>query len=169
MAVRRFPVMFGVVCGLMAGGAACADIAVPADLSAGPEMQLLLSTHAEGAQIYGCAADKSEWVLKGPDATLYDGKGAEIGKHYAGPSWSLDDGSLITGDVAAKDPGPDANAIPWLLLKVKSNNGKGLLAKAASIQRIETVGGLAPKGPCKPGDEVRAPYSATYRFFAMKS
>jgi hypothetical protein len=132
-------------------------------------MQLVLSSHAEGAQVYDCAAGKNEWVLKGPDATLFDAQGAEIGKHYAGPTWELEDGSLITGELSAKDPGPDATAIPWLLLKVKTNNGRGLLAQVAAIQRIETVGGLAPKGGCKQGDEMRAPYTATYRFFAMKS
>ena len=169
MAVRRFSVMLGTLCALMEGGMAQADVTVPAALSAGPEMQLVLSTHAEGAQVYACAPDKNEWALKGPDAKLFDEKGGQIGKHYAGPSWELDDGSLITGELAAKDPGPDANAISWLLLKVKTNSGKGLLAKAGLIQRIETVGGLAPKGACKPGDEVRAPYTATYRFFAVKS
>lgn len=169
MAVRRFPVMLGVASGLMAGGVAQADITVPAALGAGPEMQLVLSTHAEGSQIYTCPADKTDWVLKGPDAVLFNEKGEQIGKHYAGPSWELNDGSLITAELAAKDPGPDANAIAWLLLKVKTNNGKGLLAKAGLVQRIETVGGLAPKGACKPGDEVRAPYTATYRFFAVKS
>ena len=169
MAMRRFPVMLGVASGLMAGGAAFAEMTMPTALAVGNDMQLVLSTHAEGAQVYNCAPDKNEWVLKGPDATLFDEKGAKIGKHYAGPSWELDDGSLITGELAAKDPGPDANAIPWLLVKVKTNSGKGLLAKVAVLQRIETVGGLAPKGACKQGDEVRAPYSATYRFFAMKS
>jgi hypothetical protein len=169
MAMRRFPVMLSVASGVMAGGAAFADVTVPAGLAAGPEAELVLSVHAEGSQVYACAADKNEWALKGPDAALFDEKGAKIGKHYTGPSWELDDGSLITGELSAKDPGPDANAIPWLLLKVKTNNGKGLLAKVAEIQRIETVGGLAPKGACSRGDEVRAPYTATYRFFAMKS
>ena len=169
MAVRRFPVMLGVASGLISGGFASAEMTMPAALAVGNDMQLILSTHAEGAQVYACAPDKSEWVLKGPDAALFDAQGARIGKHYAGPSWELDDGSLITGELAAKDPGPDATAIPWLLLKVKSNNGKGLFAKVAAIQRIETVGGLAPKGACKPGDEVRSPYTATYRFFAVKS
>jgi hypothetical protein len=36
-------------------------------------------------------------------------------------------------------------------------------------QRIETKGGLAPAESCKPGDEMRSAYSATYRFFAVKS
>lgn len=169
MAMRRFPLMLGILSGVMAGAGALADVSVPPALAAGPDMQLVLSAHAEGAQVYNCPADKTEWALKGPDAKLFDAQGAQIGTHYAGPSWELGDGSLITGELAAKDPGPDANAIPWLLLKVKTNNGKGVLAKAGAIQRIETVGGLAPKGSCKPGDEVRAPYKATYRFFAVKS
>lgn len=169
MAVRRFPVVLGVASGLLAGGFASADVTVPAALSAGPNAELVLSVHAEGSQVYTCAPDKNEWVLKAPDAALFDEKGAQIGKHYAGPSWELNDGSLVTGELAAKDPGPDANAIAWLLLKVKTNNGKGLLAKASFVQRIETVGGLAPKGACKQGDEVKAPYTATYRFLAMKS
>jgi hypothetical protein len=169
MAVRRFLVMLGIASGLMAGGIARADVTVPPALSAGPDMQLVLSAHADGAQVYVCSPGTNEWVLKGPDATLFGEKGSEIGKHYAGPSWELADGSLITGELAAKDPGPDPNAIPWLLLKVKANNGKGLLAKVGAVQRIETVGGLAPKGACKPGDEVRTPYTSTYRFFATKS
>lgn len=169
MAVRRFAVMLGIASVLTAGGVARADVTVPAALAVGPEMQLVLSTHAEGAQIYSCAADKNEWTLKGPDAKLFDAQGTQIGKHYAGPTWELEDGSLVTAEPVAKDPGPDANAVAWLLLKVKTNSGKGLLAKVSSIQRIETVGGLAPKGACKPGEEVRAPYTATYRFFAVKS
>ena len=168
MEVRRFPLMLGVASGLVAGGFASADVTVPAALSAGPDAELVLAVHAEGAQIYGCAPDRNEWVLKGPDAKLFDEKGTQIGKHYAGPSWELDDGSLITGEAAAKDPGPDPSAVAWLLLKVKTNSGKGLLAKVSFVQRIETVGGLAPKGACKAGDEVKAPYTATYRFLAMK-
>jgi len=174
MGLRRFPGALGVASGMLAGGIASADVAVPPAIAVGPDLQLVLSTHAEGVQIYGCLPGKDDpaqlgWTLKAPDATLFDAKGAPLGKHYAGPSWELSDGSLITGELAAKDPGPDATAIAWLLLKVKTNSGKGLLGKATAVQRIETAGGLAPKGACKGGDEIRVPYSATYRFFAVKS
>lgn len=147
---------------------ASADVAVPEALAVGTDMQLVLSTHAEGAQVYVCSPDAA-WTLKGPDAVLFDAQGGQIGKHFAGPSWELADGSLVTGEAVAKDPGPDAGAVAWLLLKVKTNSGKGLLAKAGMAQRIETKGGLAPKEACKPGDETRSAYSATYRFFAVKS
>jgi hypothetical protein len=155
------------LCGL-AAVPALADVAVPAALAVPTDMQLVLSTHAEGAQVYTCSP-AAAWTLKAPDAVLFDEKGGPIGKHYAGPSWELSDGSLITGEAVAKDAGPDAGAVAWLLLKVKTNNGKGLLAKAGMVQRIETRGGLAPKEACKPGDETRSAYSATYRFFAVKS
>ena len=163
MAWRRLPILFG----LLYSGIAAADVAVPPALAVAPNMQLALSSHAEGVQIYTCA--QSAWTLKAPEATLFDEKGTPIGKHYGGPSWELSDGSLITGELQAKDPGPLDSAIPWLLLKVKTNSGKGLLAPAAAVQRIETVGGLAPKEACKDGDEKRVSYSATYRFFAVKS
>lgn len=159
-------------CSLLLSGLAAvpafADVAVPQTLAVPADMQLVLSAHAEGAQVYVCSPDAA-WTLKAPDAVLFDEKGNQIGKHYAGPSWELSDGSLLTGEAVAKDPGPDANAVPWLLLKVKTNSGKGLLAKAGMVQRIETKAGAAPKESCKPGDETRSAYSATYRFFAMKS
>ncbi len=163
MALRRLSLLAG----LAYAGMAAADVAVPAPLAVAPNMQLALSSHAEGVQIYSCT--QSAWTLKAPEAVLFDGQGNQIGKHYGGPSWELSDGSLITGEVQAKDPGPLDSAIPWLLLKVKTNNGKGMLAPIAAIQRIETAGGLAPKDACKDGDEKRVAYSATYRFFAVKS
>jgi hypothetical protein len=145
-----------------------ADVAVPDALAVANDMQLVLSTHAEGTQVYVCSPE-SAWTLKGPDAVLFDAQGNQIGKHYAGPSWELSDGSLVTGEAVAKDAGPDTGAVPWLLVKIKTNSGKGLLAKAGMAQRIETKGGQAPKETCKPGDETRSAYSATYRFFAVKS
>ncbi len=167
MAFRRFSKLMAMACCAMAGGWAAADVPVPAGLAVAANMELALSSHGEGVQIYSCS--QSAWTLKAPEAVLFDEKGNQIGKHYGGPSWELSDGSLITGELAAKDPGPTETAIPWLLLKVKTNSGKGLFAKVAVLQRIETVGGQAPKGACRQGDEVRAPYTATYRFFAMKS
>ena len=158
-----------VVLGLVLAGRAGADVAVPEALAVPPDMQLILSTHAEGAQVYLCDPAKGGWILKAPDAVLFDEKGGQIGKHYAGPSWELGDGSLVTGEAVAKDAGPDSTAVPWLLLKVKTNSGKGLLAKAGLVQRIETKAGLAPKTDCKAGEEARSAYSATYRFFAVKS
>jgi len=137
--------------------------AIPPALAVTGDASLLLTAKASGVQIYAC--DNSTWKLKAPEATLADETGKQIGKHYGGPSWELADGSLITGELQAKDPGPNATAIPWLLLKVASNNGKGKLAKATAIQRVETEGGVAPAQSCQMGQEIRVPYSATYLFY----
>src|ERR1700693_4485479 len=43
-----------------------------------------------------------------------------------------------------KADAPDASAIPWLLVAVASNSGKGALGKATTIHRVNTSGGLPP-------------------------
>jgi hypothetical protein len=75
------------------------------------------------------------------------------------------------GKAAANVPSPNADSIPWLLVKVVSHEGKGLLTPVTSIQRINTKGGKAPAFGCDvghAGQEVRVPYSAEYLFFAPK-
>src|SRR6185503_9865695 len=37
------------------------------------------------------------WLLKAPDAKLYDANGVQVGTHGAGPSWTYGDGSVATG------------------------------------------------------------------------
>src|SRR5215213_11659949 len=75
-------------------------IAVPGGLT-------VMMAHAVGAQIYECAADtagRPGWRFREPIATLLvDGR--TIGRHFAGPSWQLTDGSLIVGKVVARAPG----------------------------------------------------------------
>jgi Protein of unknown function (DUF3455) len=54
-----------------------------------PEEAIVVTLHAEGAQIYECKAGsdrKLAWILREPIATLLlDGK--TVGRHYAGPNW----------------------------------------------------------------------------------
>ena len=78
----------------------------------------------------------------------------------------------MVGEVKAKDAGPDANAIPWLLLSAKSTTGNGVFGKIQSIQRLHTIGGKAPADGCnqaQPGMETRVPYKATYYFYVGES
>jgi len=144
---------------------------VPAALNPPAGQALTLETLADGVQIYECSqkADGTyEWVFKFPEAKLLSKTGIDLGKHYAGPTWEGSDGSTVVGQVAARDPGPDANAIPWLLLSAKSNTGKGVFAKTKSIQRVYTAGGLAPKIVCNAGNlkqSARIPYTASYYFY----
>jgi len=61
--------------------------------------------HAEGAQIYECKADsggKITWLFREPVATLLL-NGKTIGRHYAGPTWELTDGSAVAGKSLKKN------------------------------------------------------------------
>jgi hypothetical protein len=146
---------------------------VPEALQAPANEQLVLRVHAKGDQIYSCKVDGSQpgWTLKAPEAQLFDKYGRAFGKHFAGPSWEASDGSRVVGKAAANVASPDADSIPWLLVKVVSHPGEGVLSQVASIQRINTKGGKAPVSGCdaaRTGREVRVPYSADYLFFAPK-
>jgi uncharacterized protein DUF3455 len=142
-------------------------VTIPAAIAVSAGSSLILTAHARGFQIYLCRADG--WVLKAPDAVLYDQQGNVIGKHFAGPEWQHNDGSRIIGKLAAKTDAPDPGAIPWLLLHVTARSGLGVLARVTSIQRIHTAGGLPPNLPCADSArevEYKSPYSADYLFYA---
>jgi hypothetical protein len=159
---------------LFAGCAASPPIAVPSaspSIQAPPGSQVYLETLATGVQIYECSEKSSsiyEWALKAPEAALSDRAGHSLGKHYAGPTWEANDGSAVVGEVKARDPGPTTTAIPWLLLGAKSHSGAGTFASAKFVQRVATVGGVAPVGGCSAStvrEQARVPYSAEYIFY----
>ena len=136
------------------------------DAIAAPGETVLLSVHAEGAQVYECKAGtdgKLAWSFREPIATLLsDGK--TVGRHYAGPSWEHVDGSAVVGKVAASAPGATAADIPWLRLDVASHRGSGVLSSVTTVQRIHTEGGNL-KGGCDTAGAFRsAPYAADYVF-----
>lgn len=130
--------------------------------------------HGSGVQIYECRPSAQHgfaWVLQAPAADLADRSGKDVGRHYEGPTWEANDGSKVVGEVVARDPGPVPSAVPWLLLKAKSTAGKGMFAKVQFIQRLNTVGGLAPQSGCDPGhagQRTRVAYSADYYFYVAR-
>jgi hypothetical protein len=126
-----------------------------------PHSRLLLRAIGSGDQVYGCV--NGSWVLKAPDAKLLDQEGSVIGRHFAGPTWQLNDGSRVEGKAVAKQAAPDATAVPWLLLE--SVGGTGRLAAVRFIQRTGTHGGNAPDGSCSQSEMRRVPYTATYSFY----
>ena len=137
--------------------------------------ELVLMARATGFQIYVCRPDangKPAWTLKAPDAELFDEQGRSIGKHFGGPTWQLNDGSKITAKMVAKVDAPDPKAIPWLLVTVTGTAGSGALNGVTSIQRVNTVGGLAPpSSECtqQSGEvEFKSSYSADYYFYARR-
>ncbi|HTF61643.1 MAG TPA: DUF3455 domain-containing protein [Edaphobacter sp.] len=126
-----------------------------------PHSRLLLRAVGSGDQVYGCV--NGRWTLKAPDAKLLNQEGSVIGRHFAGPTWQLNDGSWVKGNAVAKQVGPDATAVPWLLLE--SVGGTGRLGPVRFIQRTGTHGGNAPDGSCSQSAMRRVPYTATYSFY----
>jgi hypothetical protein len=97
---------------------------------------------------------------------LYDPAGNEIvGIHYGGPTWESASGSYVVAAVIDRDT-PNPDAIPWLLLGAVDSDGPGIFDGTTYIQRVNTVGGLAPAAPGDfPGDQARVPYTADYYFY----
>lgn len=126
-----------------------------------PHSRLLLRAVGSGDQVYDCV--NGHWTLNAPDAKLLNQEGSVIGRHFAGPTWQLNDGSWVKGRAVAKQVAPDATAVPWLLLEVVDSTGR--LGTVRFIQRTETHGGNAPDGSCSQSAIRRVPYTATYSFY----
>lgn len=149
---------------------------VPDDIKAPPGEKIVYIAFAKGIQIYACQAGtdgKYSWALKEPRAALLDEDGKQIGLHFAGPNWKLNDGSEVTGKMAAKHKAPKAGAIPWLLVNVIAHKGNGALEKVTTIQRVNTEGGVVDAvkscDASKAGTESESNYSAIYYFYALKN
>ena len=126
---------------------------------------LILEATGEGAQVYTCK--DSRWVLKAPDAKLIGAGGKVIGRHFAGPTWRLNDGSEVKGKLIASQPAPDGKSVAWLLVGAVPGTGSGRFAEVAYIRRTETSGGAAPKEACTSG-ELPVSYTAKYSFYTAK-
>jgi Protein of unknown function (DUF3455) len=135
--------------------------------------QVFLVGHATGVQIYECQATATgvSWTLVAPRAELVDDKGKVVATHFAGPTWQARDGSTVVGArVAGVDaPNPPEPSIQWLKLSAKStakgSKGGDEFVKTTFIQRVNTLGGVAPTTNCKAGDKSEVKYTADYYFW----
>ena len=134
-----------------------------------PQAERVMTLTASGVQNYSCEFDAQHrlgWVFKSPQATLYDASGHAAVRHGAGPSWEAEDGSRIIGRVIAQQPSETRASIPQLLLEAHSASGSGALSAVRYVQRVHTVGGLAPTAPCSTEHETgSSPYLADYVFY----
>ena len=139
------------------------------DLPAGTH--IVLQVLGDGVQIYTCTDTPggAKWALKAPDAKLLDASGKTVGGHFAGPTWKLEDGSQVQGELIASKVASETGSVAWLLLRAKEGTAKGSLADVAFIRRTETHGGVAPESGCATsqdaGKTVRVPYTAIYTFY----
>lgn len=147
-------------------------ISVPTNLVPPPGNALSSVFTARGVQNYGCT--NGAWALLEPAATL---NGIEVSPvkrvsaiHFRGPSWqSESDGSLVEGTGPVSAPSATPNSIPQLLITAKTLNPErtqtGTFAGVTFIQRLATVGGIAPAAGCSAGQTTAVKYTAVYRFF----
>lgn len=150
--------------------------AVPDQLRVSDAEVHLMTVQARGVQIYECRAKHGsqsfEWGFVAPEAELFDSNGQKVGTHYAGPTWHSLDGSRVTGTVKASAVSPRSGSVAWLWLTARSAGPDGVLAKVTSVQRIHTVGGVAPDAAaCAPESKAtqrRVQYTADYVFFKAK-
>jgi len=140
---------------------------VPEAIAARGEV-LITTLHAVGAQVYECKADSDgrlNWQFREPIATLFMA-GKTVGRHYAGPNWEMTDGSAVRGKVAGQSPGESPNDIPLLKLDATPWRGAGLLSHIATVQRLNTRGGVAKETACDSvGTFLSVPYTADYAFY----
>ena len=150
-----------------------------------------LRTRAVGTQNYVCVATGAglAWKFVGPQATLFVhvfGVEQQATTHFLSPNpdeanlaratWQ---GSLDSSRVWARatqivdDPAVIGTGnIPWLLLQRAGSRrgptGGALVSQATWIQRVHTVGGVAPAAGCSESTHAGAtalvPYSTDYVF-----
>jgi hypothetical protein len=175
----KYRLVIAALFSLLTGNVGFADMpgrtALPTAIEPPQGMVLLFRVRAEGVQIYECKKDAKTgqlgWMLKAPQADLFDDRGDKFGTHSAGPVWEATDGSKIRAAMSKSSPAPDPKAIPWLLLKVTAHEGKGMFGKVQFIQRVDTWAGRPPATGCCPenvGKETRVKYQATYLFYGEK-
>ena len=157
-------------------GAGACPAGVPATLAPPATESLKSKVSAVGVQIYICnaKADNSyAWTLLAPQANLFNDDGRLVGTHFIGPTWQSNDGSSVVG-TKVEGATVDASAVPWLLIKGVSHAAdQGRLSNVTYVQRLSTVGGLAPTDLCDAahnlGAIVQVPYSADYFFYETKT
>jgi hypothetical protein len=147
---------------------------MPAGLKPDADQTIKSSFLGVGFQIYACTATATggfAFTFVTPQANLLNDAGRLVGTHFSGPTWQGNDGSAVVAAVASR-ANVDPTAIPWLLLDVVSQNGiDGRFGDVTSIQRLSTVGGVAPASGCDAahiGSIASVPYSAQYVFYKAK-
>jgi hypothetical protein len=109
-----------------------------------------------------------EWVFVGPDAKLNDRSGKQVGKYFGPPAtWESMDGSKLTATQVAVAPAA-AGSIPLQLVKANPAMGSGAMTGTTYIQRVATMGGVAPATACgasNTGAKQIVKYQADYIFY----
>ena len=146
---------------------------LPATVQVPAGHKVAMETVGVGEITYECRAEKAvdgpyAWVFAGPDAKLMDRSGKQVGKYFGPPAtWESMDGSKLTATQLAVAPGDKGN-IPLQLVKANPAMGMGAMNGVTYIQRVKTMGGVAPTLPCgsnNMGAKQTVKYQADYIFW----
>jgi hypothetical protein len=142
---------------------------VPTDIKITvPGHRVHFHAYAAGYQVYVATATANGlmWILRAPEAVLFDNDGNVVGIHYGGPTWETSSGSLVKAK-RVNGVVVEPSAIQWLLLEATECSGPGVLNGTTFIHRVNTVGGVAPASAAgaEAGEELRVPYTAEYYFY----
>ena len=134
------------------------------ELRAPAGSKLAFRAYAKGVQIYSW--NGTSWSFVAPSAVLSaDAAGnSTVATHYAGPTWESNSGSKVVGTLLDRCVA-DAGSIPWLSLTAVATDSTGVFRRVNFIQRVNTVGGVAPSVPGVTGDTARVPYTSEYLFY----
>jgi hypothetical protein len=162
---------------------------VPGNIQVPAGNEVFLVGHAFGTQNYVCLPSGSafSWTLFTPQATLFDDHNRQVITHFFAPNpdengtiraeWQHSrDTSAVWGRQIASSSNASfvaPGAIPWLLLQVvgakDGPTGGDRLTQTTFVQRLNTVGGIAPSSGCALSTDVGrtafVPYRADYFFY----
>ena len=190
----KLVVCFGISLGLVVGGcteapaqaeevttseealsSSICPVGVPVTLAPAADQTIKSSLTGVGVQIYMCSSTSGgtfAWAQVAPRANLLDDCDKLVGTHFIGPTWQGNDASSVSA-VKQAAANLDPSAVPWLLLKVTGNGPiAGKFSDVTAIQRLSTVGGIAPSTPCdlaSAGVIAQVPYTAQYVFYKTKT
>src|SRR5262245_46747344 len=172
---------------------------VPAEVQVPEGNEVFLVGHATGTQNYSClpcdpstpgCANGVAFRLFTPQATLFNDRLKQVTTHFFSPNpfennviratWQhSSDTSTVWGQVIGSSTDPNfvkPGAIAWLLVKevgvLAGPTGGDTLTKTTFIQRLNTVGGVAPSSGCSStadiGRQAFVPYKADYFFYKQQ-
>ena len=124
----------------------------------------------DGEQIYACTKQTDgsfAFTQHDVRATLQGNIRHSFVKADAGPpQWVARDRSAVTGKLLTKTPNGTGNIAELDLDATQTGSANGQFANVVEIERLNTVGGVAPAGTCDPQRQpiAKVPYRADYLF-----
>jgi hypothetical protein len=152
------------------GGAVRAQLHLLNHVPSTTGVAALQESVARGSQIYACTSQPDgtfAFTQHDVEAHLTGGIHHTFVQPVAGPpQWQAPDGTAVSGKVVTKNANGDGNIAELNLDATHIGRSNGLLGGVVEVLRLNTVGGVAPAGPCDPQATpiVNVPYQADYVF-----